>query len=278
MTISSNLGKEFPSVLDRAYTQYKQDLARYQKVEEIMSKTIVTITPEASMQEAAISMGKKRIGSLIVEEFNTPVGIITERDLLSKVFAVGKNPEKEKVKSLMSSPLMGISSILLIKDSAKEMIKKKGRLAVYDSGTLVGVLTASDLIKSLPNAPETSVKVDDFMTKKIVTADENSTIEQLAKIMGEKRIGSIIITIEDEKKGIFTERDLLSTFLARKHSLKSTVQDAYSTPLITTDTKTSIHDAAIIMAMKHVRRLPVTKSSEIIGIITARDLVEAYAQ
>jgi CBS domain-containing protein len=230
------------------------------------------------MQEAAISMGNKRIGSLIVKEFDTPVGIVTERDLLSKVLAVGKNPSKEKVKTSMSYPLISISPTISIKEAAKEMIKKKGRLAVYDSGIMVGILTASDLIRSLPEAPETSVKVDDFMTKQVVTADENSTIDQLVKIMGEKRIGSVIITIKNVKKGIFTERDLLTTFLARKDSLKVTVRNFYSTPLITVNTETSIHDAAVTMAMKQVRRLPIIKRNKMIGIITARDLVEAYAQ
>jgi CBS domain-containing protein len=40
----------------------------------------------------------------------------------------------------------------------------------------------------------------------------------------------------------------------------------------------SIHEAARIMAAKHIRRLPIMKKKEIAGIITARDLVEAYAK
>ena len=54
------------------------------------------------------------------------------------------------------------------------MITKKGRLGVFDAGTLVGVVTASDLIKSLPDVAETEVMVDDFMTKTFILADESN--------------------------------------------------------------------------------------------------------
>ena len=52
-----------------------------------MSKDVITIAPEASMSQAAEIMGEKHIGSLIVTKYNTPVGIVTERDFLSKVLA-----------------------------------------------------------------------------------------------------------------------------------------------------------------------------------------------
>ena len=54
-----------------------------------MSQDVVTITPEASLDDAARIMGEKHIGSLIVVKYQTPVGIVTERDLLSKVLALG---------------------------------------------------------------------------------------------------------------------------------------------------------------------------------------------
>ena len=98
------------------------------------------------------------------------------------------------------------------------MIDKKSRLAVFDAGTLVGIITASDLIKSLPDVPETEIKVDDFMTKDVVTADEETSVINIAHIMGNQRIGSVIITRKGEPFGIFTERDLLTNFLAKGQS------------------------------------------------------------
>jgi CBS domain-containing protein len=278
MRTPKNLKKEFPSVLDSAYEQYLRDLSRYKEVKHIMSQDVVTITPEASMAEAAGIMGEKHIGSLIVTKYETPVGIVTERDLLSKVLALGKNPTEEKVEAVMSYPLITIGLTAKIKEAARIMIQKKGRLAVFDKGKLVGVLTASDLVRSLPEVPETEVKVDDFMTKEVVTADEKTTVASIAKIMGEERIGSVIVTRKGKPFGIFTERDLLTTFLVKGKPLIGKVGKETSSPLVTAPSGTSVHKAAAIMVLKKIRRLPIAAENNLVGIITARDLVEAYAK
>lgn len=273
-----DLRKEFPSVLDNAYEQYLRDLSRYKEVKDIMSKDVATIAPEASMAEAAEIMGEKHIGSLIVTKYNTPVGIVTERDLLSKVLALEKDPRAQKVEAAMSYPLITIGPTAKIKEAAQMMVHKKSRLAVFDCGRLVGVITASDLIRSLPDIPETEAKVDDFMTREIVTADEKTPVTSIAKTMGEKRIGSVIVTSKGEPFGIFTERDLLTTFLVKGKPLISEVGKEASSPLITIPAGTSIHRAAAAMALKHIRRLPIAIEDKLAGIITARDLVEAYAK
>jgi CBS domain-containing protein len=278
MGTHKNLKKEFPSVLDSAYKQYLRDLSRYKEVKDIMSLDVVTITPEASMAEAAGIMGEKHIGSLIVTKYDTPVGIVTERDLLSKVLALEKDLKEEKVETVMSYPLVTIGPTVKIKEAAQIMVQKKSRLAVFDCGKLVGVVTASDLIRSLPAVPETEVKVDDFMTKRVETADEKTPVVSIAKMMGEKRIGSVIITSKGEPFGIFTERDLLTTFLVKGKPLISEVGREASSPLITASIGTSVHKAAFTMAKKHIRRLPIASGDKLVGIVTARDLVEAYAK
>ena len=277
-TPKEEIKRKLPAVVDIGYGQYMRDLPRYRLAKEIMSKDVVTITPEVSLNKAAEIMGQKHIGSLIVEKYHTPVGIVTERDLLSKVIAHGLLLCDEKVESVMSYPLVAVSVTAKIKEVAQMMINKKGRLAIFDTGTLMGIITASDLIKSLPDVPETEVKVDDFMAKDVVTAEETTPVISIARIMGKQRIGSVIITRKGEPFGIFTERDLLTAFLATGSNLYTEVEPACSWPLITIPSGTSVHRAAVTMALKHIRRLPIIKDDKFVGIITARDLVEAYAK
>ncbi len=279
MSTTSEQTKNRPSgVVDIAYEEYKRDLPQYQTAKELMSKHVITTTPETPLEEAAKQMGEKHIGSLIVEKYQTPVGIITERDLFSKVFALGLFLKDEKVEDIMSYPLAGISVNAKIKEVAQTLISKKGRLGVFDAGTLLGVLTSSDLIKSLPDVAETEAKVDDFMTKNVISADESTSVETIAALMGKQRIGSVIVTRKGEPFGIFTERDLLTAFLAVGKALFTEVGPECSTPLITIPASTSVHRTAATMALKHIRRLPVVKDGKIVGIITARDLVAAYAK
>jgi CBS domain-containing protein len=88
----------------------------------------------------------------------------------------------------------------------------------------------------------------------------------------------VIVTRDKIPVGIFTERDLLSTFMVRSRPLDTPVGAACSAPLKTAPAGISIHAAAKIMAAQHIRRLPLMKKKKIAGIITARDLVEAYAK
>jgi CBS domain-containing protein len=273
-----NLKKEFPSVIDSAYKQYERNLSLYKEVKEIMTREVLTTTPEASMEEAAVVMGEKHVGSLIVTKYETPVGIVTERDLLTKVLAPGKDMRETKVEKVMSYPLITTCLEAKIKETAQLMIKKKGRLAVFDCGKLMGIVTTSDLIKSLPDVPETEVRVDNLMTKQIVTADERTPLKNIVKTMGEQRIGSVITTKKEKPVGIFTERDLLTTVIAKGKSLNTEVGDDAKSPLVTALEGTSVHKAAIIMTMNHIRRLPISRKDRLIGIVTARDLVEAYAK
>ena len=274
MVTPKDLGKEFPSILDRAYKESK----RHRKVVDIMSRNVVVTTPETSMDKAAKIMGEKHIGSLIVEKYGMPIAIVTERDLLTKVLAEDMGLADTNVERVMSYPLIKVCPTTEIREAARTMIRKKGRLAVFECGELVGIITASDLIRSLPEAPETSLSVDDFMTRKVVTVDRKATIASVAEIMGRDRIGSVIVTLKKGSRGIFTERDLLSTFLAKEMPLNVAVGEASSSPLITAPAGISIHEAAKIMASRHIRRLPIVRDGELAGIITARDLVEGYAK
>lgn len=273
MTAPKNSVIEFPSVLDSAYKESK----RHVKVGDIMSRKVITTTPETTMMQAAKTMGEQHIGSLIVVKYKTPVAIVTERDLLSRVLACNLDLKTTLVGQVMSYPLIKICPTFEIREAARTMTNKKGRLVVYLCGKLAGIITASDLIRVMPEAPETSLVVDDFMTKEVESVNEDETVLSAAGIMGKKRVGSVIITRLGKPFGIFTERDLLSTFLAHSRSLDTPIGEACSGMLTTAPPGISIHEAAQVMAAQHVRRLPIMKKKKIAGIITARDLVEAYA-
>jgi CBS domain-containing protein len=259
-----------------------------------MVRDVVTITPENTLHDAARIMGEKHIGSLIVVKYETPIGIITERDLLREVvdrgialekdwLAGGVSINEEKVEKIMSYPLIMISINSNTKDAAQIMIEKKiRRLAVVgDVGNVMGIVTATDLIRYLPMTPvkmRAWSEVDYFMSKCVITADEETSVENVAKIMGAKSIGSVIITSNGEPIGIFTERDLLTKFLAKDQSLKVDVGYVCSSPIITAPLGITIHDASAIMTSKHIKRLPITQDNQLVGILSARDLVEAYAR
>jgi CBS domain-containing protein len=269
-----DLRREFPKVFDRAYEQMR----KFRHVRDIMTPKVITITEDKNMADAAKIMGEKRIGSLIVVADGKPKGIVTERDLLSGILALGRDPYKAKIGEAMSWPLVTISPEAPIKEAAKIMMMRKGRLGVLERDKLIGIVSASDFIRSLPDVPETYVKVEDYMTAEVVAMDEGESVANIAVRMGKERIGSVLVTSKGLLKGIFTERDLLTTFLKEGKALDVPVKDYASTPLVVAPAWISVYEAAYIMAERHIRRLPLVEEDELVGIITARDLVEAYAK
>jgi CBS domain-containing protein len=125
-------------------------------VSEIMPKrevVTVDINDNPSVLDVAKLMAKHRIGSVVVVEYsnNKPIGIITERDIIKKVSAQNKVADQVAVRHIMSSPLIAVKSIDSIDTAAEAMAKNKvKRLVVLEQdGTMIGVLSVSDIAKKL---------------------------------------------------------------------------------------------------------------------------------
>jgi signal-transduction protein with cAMP-binding, CBS, and nucleotidyltransferase domain len=73
-------------------------------------RPIVSLDKSKSARDGAQKMLELKIGSVVVSDGGKLVGIVTERDLLEKVIAVGKNPENVILGEVMSSPLMTIGA------------------------------------------------------------------------------------------------------------------------------------------------------------------------
>lgn len=126
------------------------------KVYEAMSKNPVTLPPERSVFEAVKSMVFRKIGSILVTERGELRGIITERDILGRVIAEGRNPKITKLKEVMSKPVIYIEDDVDLVEAAELMKKKRiRRLAVLNKdGNLVGIISSNDIAKSLRRSAE----------------------------------------------------------------------------------------------------------------------------
>ena len=127
-------------------------------VRDIMTKKVICVDASVSANQAAKMMEDTRIGSIIVTEKNTPVGIITDRDFAIKVVAHAY-PIDAPVKRIMSSPLYSITpgeSVWMISDlMATRGIRK---LPVIDDDKVVGIVTATDIVNRFAHATEDEVK------------------------------------------------------------------------------------------------------------------------
>jgi len=116
-----------------------------------------------------------------------------------------------------------------------------------------------------------NVLVGEVMTREIKRIDSGDTIEKVAKIMRDERIGSVIVMGEKSVKGIVTTRDVVYKHVASKHG--STVKDIMSTNLITIAPSATVEEAARIMIKNSIEKLPVFDRGRLVGIITTNDIL-----
>jgi CBS domain-containing protein len=242
-----------------------------------MNSEVVTIEENESMFKAAKIMDKKNIETLVVTKNETVWGIVTDRDLIN-VLAEGKDLVKIRIKDAMSTPLITIGPNATIEEAARRIMLRRGRLVVIEDGKPIGIVTPSDIITSLPECPETLLKIDDFMTKKIVSLNESASIMEAIKLMVKEKIGSIIINKRGKPYSIFTDGDVLHHSFTKGKELTDHIKNTGSSPLKIIPAGISVHQAAYILSKEKVKRLPVVKDDKIIGIITARDLIRTYSE
>jgi CBS domain-containing protein len=118
-------------------------------VKDIMTQNVVTATADTTVSEAAEVMASKKISCLIIAEGDTPLGIVTERDLVRRIVAK-KLPYETKVTEIMTQKLVTASPDLSLKDAARLMCKNNvRRLPVVKDDKLVGIVVASDFVRNL---------------------------------------------------------------------------------------------------------------------------------
>lgn len=122
------------------------------------SKDPVTCLPDTFIREAATVMSNRRVGSIIVVNAEGhPLGILTDKDLRSKV-ATGRVGLEKPVTDIMSSPVITVGPNLTVADVQIEMVKNRiSHLCITEDGTpaspVIGVLSEHDLMVVQGNNP-----------------------------------------------------------------------------------------------------------------------------
>jgi CBS domain-containing protein len=116
------------------------------KVRDIMSKKVISLAPNASVQEAAEKMKDQDVGAVVVVDGSKVRGIVTDRDIVVRAVAEGRDPSETGLSEVWSADMTTVSpdddlnrAVKLMRDKALR------RLPVVDSGKPVGIVSLGDL-------------------------------------------------------------------------------------------------------------------------------------
>jgi len=116
-------------------------------VSDIMTKEPVTISPATRADDVANIMYKKEISSVILVTNGKPVGILTERDLVHRVLAQGKDPKKLMAADICTNPVIAVSVHCQVETAIDTMNEHKIRrlVVIDDMNHVAGIVTTDDI-------------------------------------------------------------------------------------------------------------------------------------
>ena len=116
-------------------------------VSDIMKKKVISIDETKTIKEAASLMNEAKIGSIIITKDDIPVGILTERDFVTKI-AVEEIPLSVSLSQVMIKPLLVVAPNQTVWEAAEIMKNMQvHRLAVQEGSKIIGMVSTTDLVK-----------------------------------------------------------------------------------------------------------------------------------
>jgi CBS domain-containing protein len=260
-----------------------------------MTPDIVTVTPETTLPDAHRIMSAKKIRCLLIMRNDQLVGIVTRRGLLradpsSMAMAaswVGHYPlSEETVEKIMTTEVITISKDAQIGKAARVMLENKiTSLPVVDADRkLVGILTSSDLFRMVvEEMVGEAIPVKAWMTSEPETITPETTLLEVHRVMGVKRIRSLPVMEGNKLVGIVTRTDLLSADPSKLYSKgdqdrSRQIVDQPARIIMTPNPMTISEDemmqkAAKLMLDHKFHCLPVVNDDgKLVGIVTETDI------
>lgn len=116
------------------------------------------------------------------------------------------------------------------------------------------------------------MKIAEIMTTDVETCPPTVTIQDIAAKMREINVGSIPICEEGRIVGIVTDRDIVLRCIAEELGADAPISEIFSETLITGTEEMLIEEAASLMARHQIRRLPIVRKEQVIGIVSLGDI------
>lgn len=150
-----------------------------------MTQNVVTIDQDQTIESAARLMTRYGISSVIVKGSDEVVGILTERDIMMRIVAVGQNPKKVMVREIMTPNIVSCDPSTPLVDACRIMQENRiKKLEVFDDSGLKGIVSITDIAQRHPELMDKLMNmrrkrdaggVDDIIS--LITQEEGAHLE-----------------------------------------------------------------------------------------------------
>jgi CBS domain-containing protein len=119
--------------------------------------------------------------------------------------------------------------------------------------------------------------VAELIEEAVIRVSPDASLEGVADLLAAGEIGALVVGDEESVSGIISERDLVHAIARRKNLRATTAGEVATSSLVWCDASAPITEAATLMMDRYVRHVLVEKDGQLVGIVSARDLLGALA-
>jgi CBS domain-containing protein len=296
-----------PGAMDRGPVQFDSRAAkRAGDVLTIATADVVTAPPTTTIISAIKIMTSYGFGRLPIADAGTRrlLGFVTGVDVVDFLGGgIRHNLLKKKyegnilaainadIREIMSPRLISITEKSSVEDALKLMYEKNvGGLPVVDEDNRIKALVTEHDFAKLVAGVNTGIKVEEFMSPNVITANGHMSIEKTTRMMVQQGGFRKLPVVQDSILiGMVTASDImryLGSGEAFGKVVTGDIGEVMSQPikilvrrdLVSTEKDADLGEAAETMMEKGVGALPVMENGSLLGIITKRDFIRAFAE
>lgn len=160
--------------------EFNNDSKVQMEISEVMTSTVHTISPSETVEAAAKMMLDNKVGSIIILSKNDnpkPLGIVTERDIVTRVVAIGKDSSKIPVDEIATRPVVTAPPTLDVAEAMSLMARLNiRRLIVVEGNNVSGICTYRDLLRVAPSLIEVALEYEKIGFRNRQDPDEIDTV------------------------------------------------------------------------------------------------------
>jgi CBS domain-containing protein len=257
------------------------------QIKNLMSEDVITIDKDQNLSDALKLLRKNNVSRLPVVNNKELVGIISERDIASKLGSSkyeSMPASRLHISSVMVKDVFTVPETMQLGEVAKLMLDNGiGSVPVMCEDKMVGIVSKADFVTLAVGIAFDKITVKEIMTKDLIVVSPTERLVHARRQMMEGHVGRLPVVDDDRLVGMLTSKDLMRAFIDfRKHvpekyqksQIKEVlIEDIMSSNPIFTSKDATISEVAKIMIETGYNGLPVVEGNEVVGIITQTDIL-----
>lgn len=247
-------------------------------IESAYSAPAISVSSRARVKDAIDIMSKHNISCVVVLRGSSPVGIVTERTIVTSTAKYKDSLREKSIATIMSSPVHTVTPSNHVYQAYSKFFRYKIRhlIVVDERQNAQGVLTQSDIVRLLnKNGDNNAKNVASIMSKSVITVAGDASLVSVVDVMALQTISCVVVEDKGYPVGVISERDLTNALIKFENFQSTKAAEIMSSPVYTVQSDVSLAQLASMFESRKIRRAVVVDDNNfIIGVVTHSDVTK----